>query len=195
MRANEKEDMILRDRSTNALVLSLFAAIAVSALVPLPASAANVSFTLYGNATDGWGLSNASIADPGPSLQVDEGDNVTITVVLNDTEPHTWFIDYNNNSLADTGEPISPIANTGNPVRTFSFPADRTGTFTYRCSFHPGTMKGTIVIAATDGTPPAPADNTLLIVGGAIVAVIIVAAAAMMMRKRGPKTPQPPTQP
>ena len=183
----------MQNRWRNVAALSLLLAVAASAMTPVPASAANVSFTLYGHAVSGWGSSNASIADPGPSLPVDQGDNVTITVVLNDTQPHTWFIDYDNDSVADTGEPISPTANVGNPVRSFTFVADRAGTFTYRCSFHPGTMRGTIVVQATGGTPPA--DNTLLIAGGVIVVVVIIAAAALIMRGR-PKPPvQPPTQP
>ena len=182
----------MQNRWRNVAALSLLLAVAATAMTPVPASAANVSFTLYGHNVSGWGLSNASIDDPGPSLQVDQGDNVTITVVLNDSQPHTWFIDYDNDSVADTGEPISPTANVGNPVRSFTFVADRAGTFTYRCSFHPGTMKGTIVVAPRTGPP---VDNTLLIAGGVIVVVVIIAAAALIMRGR-PKPPvQPPTQP
>jgi len=187
------EDPTLQNGWRNVVVFSLLLALAASALAPVPVSAANVSFTLYGHAGNGWGLSNASISDPGPSFLVDQGDNLTITIVLNDTQPHTWFIDYDNDSAADAGEPISAVANTGNPVRTFSFIADRAGTFTYRCSFHAGTMKGTIVVQATGGAPPS--DNTLLIAGGVIVLVVIIAAAAVMMRRK-PKPPaQPPAQP
>lgn len=176
---------------TRILLLSLVLAIIAAVLVPTaPVRAADRSFTLIGDNVGGWGSSVSNIDNPGPTLNVDQGDSLTLTLNATDGEPHTWFIDYDGDSVVDTGEPTSAQFEGDTPI-TYTFTASRAGTFTYRCSFHPATMTGTINVAA-----PPSGDNTLLIVGGVVVAVVIVAATAVVMMRRKPKQPaQPPSQP
>lgn len=108
-----------------------------------------VSFTLYGGAASGWGFSANNTTDPGPTLSVGYGDTVQMTLISIDDPSvnHNWFLDYNNNSFPDPGEPSSPNFHTGNAI-VWNFPADHVGTYVYRCKVHPGTMKGVMTISA-----------------------------------------------
>ncbi|OGS48515.1 MAG: hypothetical protein A3K68_00890 [Euryarchaeota archaeon RBG_16_68_13] len=101
-------------------------------------------FTLYGDARDGWGATNASISNPGYILSVEIGDNVTITLLGNDSTLHNWFIDYDNDFIDDPEEPNSTDFQGSTVV--FPFIPDRAGNFTYRCRVHPTTMTGRIEI-------------------------------------------------
>jgi plastocyanin len=175
---------------TSLLVLAW--AIVASSFAVVPSSGTSASIALFGNAADGWGLSNATISDPGPTLSFDLGDTITITIWGNDSTPHNWFIDYNGNNIPDAGEPSTEEINTTVLTVTDAFVLDRAGSFTYRCMFHPATMRGTINVASPSSTPP-PADNTLLIVGGLVVVVALVAVAAFMMRRKPKSPPQPPS--
>ncbi len=114
------------------------------------------TFTLYGDAADGWGTTRTNINNPGPSLTVTVGDTVTIHLYSNDTPiQHTWFIDFDNNNVNGTGEPSSPVFSSATTAVDFTFtvPSGHIGTFTYKCRFHPTTMTGSITIQAT---PPPP---------------------------------------
>ncbi|MGI0148673.1 MAG: cupredoxin domain-containing protein [Thermoplasmata archaeon] len=113
-----------------------------------------VNFTLAGHATRGWGFSNATISNPGPDITVYLGDVVTLTLIANDSLPHNWFIDYNNDSQPNPGEPSSPDFNVpGRTVVVWNFTADRPGQYQYRCRFHPGSMVGTIMILGEERRP------------------------------------------
>lgn len=136
------------NRSGKALwVATLAFAFVASAIAVVPARADTKSFTLYGGMSTGWGFSSASQSNPGPTIIVNRGDTVVLT--LNSVDPasttHNWFIDYNNNLTADTGEPKSSDFS-GTTAGSFTFTANKVGTFTYRCAYHPTTMKGVIVI-------------------------------------------------
>lgn len=139
-----------------------------------------VHITLYGNAGRGWGFSNATITEPGPPLVVFYGTNLTIRLVSNDSEMHNWFIDLNNDSQPSSGEPLSH-PDFGGPAGTvvvWSFIAEPSGTWTYRCGHHPNTMTGRISILG--GPPPPPPGFTIpLITGimlGALSFVLVFAA-------------------
>lgn len=110
-----------------------------------------VNITLYGDAALGWGFSSSTIREPGPQLTVFWGTNVTLTLIAADSNPHTWFIDYDN-SLAPSGD--EPRSGQFGPANTmiWSFVADQTGDWTYRCGVHPTSMTGTILIVG--GPPP-----------------------------------------
>ncbi len=112
------------------------------------------TFVLIGFAALNW---NATGSKPGPSLTVFDGDLVTILFNSGDNLFHTWFLDLNNNGIADPGEPNSfPIEATSSTFVNFTF-TPKTGTnipspgnFTYRCGVHPGSMFGTFqVLPAT----------------------------------------------
>ena len=106
-------------------------------------------YTLYGDAVNGWGLTPTSISAPGPTLVVTTGEQLDLQLISHDGVTHTWFLDLNNNSAADSGEPIStPFNSTTGPV-WFNFTVSQSpGTYTYRCSIHPTTMWGELVVNA-----------------------------------------------
>ncbi|HYU06693.1 MAG TPA: hypothetical protein VEM77_05915 [Thermoplasmata archaeon] len=130
-------------------VAALAFAFVTSAYVVVPARADVESFTLYGGQSAGWGFTSTSLTNPGPTITVTQGDTVDLTLNSVDAALHDWFVDYNNNNAADTGEPKSGDFS-GTTPGTFSFIADRVGTFTYRCHYHVATMRGQIVVQ----TPP-----------------------------------------
>jgi len=117
---------------------------------PLPARTGvwPVNFTFYGNASLGWGFSNATIANPGPNITVYYGDTVNLTLVGNDPLAHSWFIDYDDSFAPNGNEPNSPPFNgPGNPlVLVWSFSALQPGNWTYRCGMHPNSMTGKIQV-------------------------------------------------
>lgn len=136
---------------------------------------------LYGSATasgslaSGWGFANSTITTPGPTLWILAGDNVTLHLVSADNVAHTWFIAYDNGTGNATGEPQSAQFK-ATPL-DFSFSADRTGFFTYRCSIHPTLMYGMIVVVGVSkasAAPKLPLVPTIMI--GTIVGVLILAA-------------------
>ena len=137
-------------RSPKGVILALLAfAMVASVFAVVPAQADTKSFTLFGSASGGWGSTATSLANPGPTITVTQGDTVALTLNSQDLVPHNWFIDFNNNNGVDTGEPSSNDFS-GSTAGSFSFTADRVGTFTYKCKYHPTTMTGQIVIK----TPP-----------------------------------------
>ena len=116
-------------------------------MTPFPPSRTPVSarFALYSDALAGWGFSPSAITNPGPTMIVTEGDRVTIRLRATDGLVHSWFVDYDNDTVVDPGEPSSPNFRDTDNV-TYEFTPDRIGTFPYRCRFHPTTMVGPIDI-------------------------------------------------
>src|SRR2546428_665496 len=91
----------MKKLQTVKLVLSIILLVAVytSALpvpkliIPHPASAA--SFTLYGSFTPGgWGTTSSMITQPGPTLTVQPGDSVSLTLFSADSRTHRFCVDY-----------------------------------------------------------------------------------------------------
>ncbi len=130
-------------------VLLALSGVAVIA-APTARAAPTRAFVLHGDAVGGWGLTNTTIASPGPTLVVNAGDSVSLELLSNDSAAHTWFIDYNNNSATDSGEPSSAQFSSRTVAIWYNFTADagHVGTWTYRCAIHPNVMKGLIVILA-----------------------------------------------
>jgi plastocyanin len=141
-----------------------------------------VNITLYGGHGIGWGFSNSTTREPGPPLVVLWSTHVTLTLIadfVNDSSPHNWFIDYNNDSQVSPAEPSSPDFNLpAKRVVVWSFNATETGSWTYRCRVHPTMMTGSILIV---GGPPSqlPRGTIPLITGimvGALAFVLIFAS-------------------
>jgi len=152
-----------------------------------------VNLTLYGDAALGWGFSNATLREPGPPLVVLWGTNVTLTLIARDSAPHNWFIDYNNDLGVSSGESTSPDFN--NPVGrivVWSFVADQSGNWTYRCRIHPTSMTGSISIVG--GPPPEfPSAALPLITGimlGALGFVLVFAVVYHVRAVRAAKRPR-----
>lgn len=153
--------------------------------------AAPTRYTLYGSATGsvGWGENATNITTPGPTLIIAAGTNVTLTLYSADngtqSVAHTWFLDYNNDSTPNAGEPQSPTfggSSNPNPVN-YSFVASRTGTFVYRCGIHPGQMYGTIIVVGSSGGA-SPAFPIGLIPGIMLVVIsgVLILAAVYQVR-------------
>ena len=137
-----------------------------------------VNLTLYGNAGRGWGFTSATISEPGPPLVVFWKTNVTLTLIADDSADHTWFIDYDNSLARNSGEPGSPIFNPTTGAIVWSFIADRTGNWTYRCGIHPTSMTGSILVIggppAPPGGPPIPLISGIMLAALGVVLVFAV---------------------
>ena len=109
------------------------------------------NFTLYGSYLGGWGFTAASISSPGPTIVVEQGDTVNLTLISNDGIVHNFFVSYTNTSSPSTGDPISgDFSSTTN----FQFAATSTiGTYTYYCVYHYAMMWGYFQVIQT-GTIP-----------------------------------------
>jgi len=168
-------------------VLGLFVvAAAVMSLVVAPprASAADWSFTLYGDAADGWGPTSDNITNPGHRLVVFLGDVVNLTLIGNDSALHNWFIDYDNDTIDDPEEPDSDDFQGVGDTVTFTFVPDRAGTWTYRCRIHPTTMTGLLVVRGTptDGGPSGFRIDLIQAILLATIAFVLLFAAGYHLR-------------
>ncbi len=119
-----------------------------SGMMGLITIVAPTHYTLYGNALNGWGFNATNQSAPGPTLVIEEGVNVTLTLYSADGTFHTWFIDYDNSSSVNGAETTSPeFGGPGNPnPLNYTFQATQAGTFAYRCGIHLTTMWGMIVV-------------------------------------------------
>jgi plastocyanin len=106
-----------------------------------------VNFTLYGDAGLGWGFSSGSLSRPGPRMEVHLGDSVSLTLIGTDAPDHNWFLTFSNSSEPRSDEPKSDPFRRPTPI-PFSFNATRSGNWTYRCEFHPGSMWGVFSVLA-----------------------------------------------
>lgn len=96
---------------------------------------ASQTISLSSNTATGWNGAN-----PGPNLQVVSGDSVTLNLLSSDSQPHQWFIDFNNNGVVDTNElnttslvfssPTTATVFHFTPAIGINIPAS--GDFTYR---------------------------------------------------------------
>jgi hypothetical protein len=110
-----------------------------------------------------------------------------------DGRSHDWFLDYNNNSAVNPGEPRSPNFST-NVLWNFTV-SNRTGTFRYRSDRVGGgdlaTMWGNITILPA-GSLSSPAGNPLLL--GVLVlgfaAVLLIAVLAYRRSGKPPSSPR-----
>jgi len=189
-----------KPRTAFVVALGIAAALLATSAFSTPAAAANnISITLYGSRAAGWGLTNTSLTIPGPPLTVHIGDNVTLILNATDNRNHNWFIDYNNNSAVNAGEPSSP-AFTNAGLRWNFTVSNNTGTFRYRSRFGSDTvtMWGNITILPAGTTPPPilGGENTVLIVAGVIVIIVaVIAFAAFFWRRMGKQETPPPPPP
>ena len=129
-------------------------------------------FTLYGDATEGWGFTSTNITSPGPTITVEKGDTVNMTLISYDGLPHQFFVSYTNSSSPVSGDPESAVFS---GTTNFEFVAtNTTGTYTYRCAIHPSVMYGYFKVVPASGIPEFQplAMLMLLLLSTSIVAVL-----------------------
>ncbi len=155
-----------------------------SSMTGLITISAPTHYTLYGDALKGWGFTPTNITKPGPTLVIETGVNVTLTLYAADSATHTWFIDYDNSSTVNGHETPSPGFGGGlpNPLN-YSFNATSGGTYAYRCGIHLSTMWGMIVIIGK-AAPPAPGFPIPLIPGIMLVVIVGVLFLAAVYQVR-----------
>lgn len=137
------------------LVASLFGGGLVF-LIPVPtAQAANVSLTLYGNAATGWSFTPGGGTNPGPPISVGVGDSVTVHLIAEDSMPHAFFVDLDDDFRISAGDILS---NGGTDVTyTFTVPL-APGSHYYYCSLHSTDMY-------SDYRPGAPMYGLFIVYG------------------------------
>jgi plastocyanin len=113
--------------------------------------AAARDFTLYGSASGGWGFTVASISSPGPTIVVEQGDTVSLTLISNDGVTHRFFVSYANSSSPSASDPESDDFS---GTISFQFVATTTlGTYKYYCFYHPAVMWGYFQVVQSGAIP------------------------------------------
>ena len=155
-----------------------------------PATAAGSPTYLYANRSTGWGFSNTSLTSPGPNLEVEVGEHVTLNLTSLDGRNHNWFIDYNDNSVVDANESYSDSGTfRGNLQYDFTV-GNQTGTFVYRSRFNgDGNLWGNITVRPA-GFLGGLLGNPLLLAG--IFAVVVAIVAVAIWARRRPRQPKEP---
>ncbi|HLE45399.1 MAG TPA: Ig-like domain-containing protein, partial [Thermoplasmata archaeon] len=134
------------------LAIAAVAALAFGLVPQTSFPAAAATFSLWGDATSGWGLSPTSMSSPGPLLTVSVGDTVTLDLFAADSLPHSWCVDYNRNNVCDAvGENESGVFSSPSTPLTHTFVVpNNPGLFNYGCGVHGFTpMNGPIRIVLT----------------------------------------------
>ena len=156
------------------------------------AAATTVNITLYGSTGGifhqtppiGWGFSATTITTPGPTITINQYDYLNLTLYSEDGEPHQFFVDYNNDSTIDPGDPAMPTTFSSSTVGTvWGFNATRSGTFTYRCAIHPSMMYGTLIVVQ------AVAEFSPFLILPVFIIVTVVAAVAYRTKHSTKKIP------
>jgi len=168
-----------------AVFLGLFAAAFVVAVGAQSVHAAVQEFHLYGSYTSGWGFSSGSLTSPGPTITVNEGDMVNLTLTNMDTgyyaPSHQFLLSYHNSSTPQSDDVVSPVFASGNTI-IFSFTANVSGTFTYYCTVHPSPMYGTFVVKSA--VPEFPSLIVLLGFMTIVVATVLLYRAKIQRASR-----------
>lgn len=134
-----------------AMVLAAPTALAHPAAPVRPAAATvTATYTLYGNATAGWGFTPSTVSEPGPTITASVGENITLQLYSEDAPTsHTWFLSLDGASGPSAGEPAAGAFSSSTAPETYSFIVpNKVGTYTYKCGIHPNTMSGSFVIVA-----------------------------------------------
>jgi hypothetical protein len=113
-----------------AIIIVLLICVAVASV----RAAGQRSFTLYGSSQGGWGFTANNITSPGPTIVVEQGDTVNLTLISSDGARHLFFVSYTNDSTTiGAGDPMSPDFS---GAVNYSFTATNTaGTYEYFCYY------------------------------------------------------------
>lgn len=157
-----------------AIILAVFLAPSVATTQIHGAKAATTrNFTLYGNYLGGWGFNSSSISSPGPTIVVEQGDTVNVTLISNDGITHRFFVSYTNSSSPSSGDPESQ--DFSSTSINYQFVATSSvGKYEYRCYYHPATMWGYFEVVPTGTIPEfAPLMVMLLLAASTTVAALV----------------------
>ncbi len=135
------------------LLATTLASIPLALTVPTTKGSVLRNFAFYqNNNTKGVPCSGQAFCfnttSPGPTITVNQGDTVSITVHNNDSVTHTFTITTAPYTGVDTG-----TMNPGQVKTLPTFTASTFGPFNYQCNFHPTTMKGTFTVNRVSSTP------------------------------------------
>jgi len=175
------------------LACLLFATFSFAFATPAAAGRNLPTYQLFGSRSGGWGSTNTSLTTPGPLIEVEVGDNVTLNLTsLDVNRNHNWFIDYNNNSVVDANESYSNSGTFRTHVEFNFTVGNQTGTFAYRSRFAgDGNMWGNITIRAA-GSSAGGLGGNLLLIGIVLVIVAVLAIGAVAYRRARQPRPPPP---
>ena len=136
------------------LALTIVAMLLVGALggvfsVSKVGAATERRFYLTASFTNGWNNTH-----PGPTIVVEQGDTVNMTLWSEDFA-HIFSVSYTNNTTVKAGDPESPTF--GSTPIVFTFVATSTvGTYLYYCVIHTTLMEGWFKVVPTGSIPEFP---------------------------------------
>jgi FtsP/CotA-like multicopper oxidase with cupredoxin domain len=165
-------------RTLWATIFAIFLVAVVAPQVYNVTAGTTRSFTLYGTSAEGWGSTAANITSPGPTIVVEQGDNVSLTLISNDGVTHKFFVSYTNNSSPNSGDPESTDFS---GTTSFKFVAsDTVGTYTYHCYYHPTVMWGYFKVVPTGSIPEF---QPLIMISLLVVSTLVAALAYKRKRQ------------
>lgn len=153
-----------------AAILAVFLVAVVTTQIHNAKAASTRNFALYGSNAQGWGFTAANMTSPGPTIVVEQGDTVNLTLI-SEGVTHRFFVSYTNTSSPGSGDPqSSDFTGTVN----FQFNAsDTVGTYKYYCYYHPTVMWGYFQVMPTSAIPEfQPLIMLLLLVASTAVAAL-----------------------
>lgn len=131
--------------------------------------------TLYGSrygSLTGWGFTATSISSPGPTITVEQGDIINLTLISSDGYTHHFFVSYSNQSSPGTGDPqSSDFSGTLNYTFTVT---SIVGTYRYACEYHPDVMWGYLQVVPTGSIPEFQPLMALLLLAAATFASVMI---------------------
>jgi plastocyanin len=139
-------------------------------------------YTLWGDAARGWGFNKTNITAPGPTLVIQTGKNVTLTLYAADSTAHTWGIDFNGDKTIEGSETNSKQFSSPSVSYNFTFNVSQGGNYTYRCAIHPTSMYGPIIILGRQSSSPGPGLGLVPSIMIGTIAVVLVLAAVYQVR-------------
>ncbi len=111
-------------------------------------------------ALSGWGFTQLSINQPGPTITVSQFEATILDLFSFDTFSHTWLLDLNGNGGPDPLENQSaPFTSPTSPLRFTFVPTAAAGNYQYICGFHGASMSGPFVITPGNAQPTVSLTN------------------------------------
>jgi plastocyanin len=139
------------------------------------AHASTVSILLNGFTT-GWNASTVK----NPTITVNQGDTVSLTLKSGDLALHQFLVDGDNDGAEATDCPTTdPCSNTFSTATgiTYMFTVNLSvGVYTYYCTIHPTSMLGSFVVnPGSVGAPTIPVDKLALVTPYIVFAGLVIA--------------------